>query len=101
MNEAQTRAELIDPQLKQSGWGEIEDSKILREYSFTAGKIQTGGKRAKPLKADYMLVYKNQKLADWEELKKSILQKAFNGELHETAKYNPNIRLYGSEIGMV
>lgn len=63
MNEAQTRAELIDPKLKQSGWGVAEDSKILREYYFTAGKIQTGGKRAKPLKADYVLVYKNQKLA--------------------------------------
>ena len=63
MNEAQTRAELIDPQLKQSGWGVAEDSKILREYYFTAGKIKTGGTRAKPLKADYVLVYKNQKLA--------------------------------------
>jgi len=63
MNEAETRAEIIDPKLKISGWGLAEDSKILREYYFTAGKIQTGGKRAKPLKADYVLIYKNQKLA--------------------------------------
>ena len=63
MNEAETRAELIDPKLKDSGWGEIEDTKILREYYFTIGKIQTGGDRAKPLKADYVLTYKNQKLA--------------------------------------
>jgi type I restriction enzyme R subunit len=63
MNEAETRAELIDPKLKDSGWGVIEDSKVLREYHITAGKIQTGGGRAKPLNADYILVYKGIKLA--------------------------------------
>jgi type I restriction enzyme, R subunit len=63
MNEAETRAELIDPQLKASGWGFIEDTKILREYNITAGRIQMGGKRAKPVIADYVLVYKGVKLA--------------------------------------
>jgi type I restriction enzyme, R subunit len=63
MNEAETRAELIDPKLKEAGWGVIEGSKILREYIITIGKIQTGGGRAKPLIADYVLVYKGIKLA--------------------------------------
>ncbi|WP_396194985.1 EcoAI/FtnUII family type I restriction enzme subunit R [Flavobacterium sp.] len=63
MNEAETRAELIDPQLKASGWGVIEDTKILREYNITAGRIQLGGKRAKPVIADYVLVYRGIKLA--------------------------------------
>lgn len=63
MNEAETRAELIDPKLKACGWGVIEGSKILREYYFTAGKIQTSGVRGKALKADYLLVYKGIKLA--------------------------------------
>ncbi len=63
MNEAETRAELIDPQLKACGWGVVEDSKILREYPITAGRIQTGGVRAKKLTADYVLVYKGIKLA--------------------------------------
>ena len=63
MNEAETRAELIDPKLKACGWGVIEGSKILREYNITAGKIQTGGIRAKKLTADYVLVYKGIKLA--------------------------------------
>ena len=63
MNEAETRAELIDPKLKEAGWGLIEGSKILREYIITIGKIQTGGGRAKPLIADYVLVYKGIKLA--------------------------------------
>lgn len=62
MNEAETRAELIDPKLKACGWGVVEGSKILREYSITAGKIQTGG-RGKKLTADYVLVYKGIKLA--------------------------------------
>jgi type I site-specific restriction endonuclease len=63
MNEAETRAELIDPKLKACGWGVVEGSKILREYNITAGKIQTGGVRAKKLTADYVLVYKGIKLA--------------------------------------
>ena len=88
MNEAETRAELIDPKLKACGWGVVEGSKILREYNITAGKIQTGGVRAKKLTADYVLVYKGIKLTmveakinNLEELKKSFLQKAFAGEL--------------------
>jgi len=64
MNEADTRAELVDPRLKAAGWGVVEDSKILREYKITLGKIQTGeSERAKPLIADYVLVYKSRKLA--------------------------------------
>ena len=63
MNEAETRAELIDPRLAVAGWGVTEGSKILREYKITIGRIQTGGGRAKPLIADYILVYKGIKLA--------------------------------------
>ena len=63
MNESETRAELIDPKLRACGWGVVEGSKILREYNITAGKIQTGGTRAKKLTADYVLVYKGIKLA--------------------------------------
>ena len=66
MNEAETRAELIDPALKASGWGIIERSRVLREYHITLGKIQTGGGRAKPLIADYILVHKGVKLAAME-----------------------------------
>ncbi len=66
MNEAETRAELIDPKLKACGWGVVEDSKILRERDvckITDGRIQAGGVRSKPLIADYILVYKGIKLA--------------------------------------
>ncbi|NLU37350.1 MAG: DEAD/DEAH box helicase family protein [Bacteroidales bacterium] len=66
MNESETRAELIDPKLKANGWGVTEGSKILRERNvckITEGRIQTGGRRSKPLIADYILVYKGIKLA--------------------------------------
>ena len=63
MNEADTRANLIDPKLKACGWGVVEDSKVLREYNITAGKIQTGGGRSTRIIADYVLVYKGIKLA--------------------------------------
>jgi hypothetical protein len=32
MNEAETRAEHIDPALKAAGWGVVEGSRILCEY---------------------------------------------------------------------
>ena len=62
MNEAEARAELIDPNLKACGWGVVEGSKILREYHITEGKIQTGCVRAKKLTADYILVFNGIKL---------------------------------------
>lgn len=63
MNESETRAEFIDLQLKASGWGVVEDSRVYREYHITDGRIQSGGKRGKPVIADYILAYKGVKLA--------------------------------------
>ena len=63
MNEAETRAEHIDPALKAAGWGIVEGSRILREYPITLGRIEGLGRRSKPLIADYVLVYRNHKLA--------------------------------------
>ena len=67
MNEAETRAEHIDPALKNAGWGVVDGSRISREYPITLGRIEgkSGGevRRGKPLCADYVLVYRNTKLA--------------------------------------
>ena len=63
MNEAETRAEHIDPALKAAGWGVVEGSRIRREYPITPGRIEGHGRRGKPLTADYVLVYRNPKLA--------------------------------------
>lgn len=66
MNEAETRAEHIDPALKAAGWGVVEGSRVLREHGITLGRLQGGGKRAKAEIADYVLVYRNTKLATLE-----------------------------------
>ena len=63
MNEADTRAELIEAKLKAAGWGVVPESRITREYPINAGEIRAGGVRAGKLKADFVLVYKNRKLA--------------------------------------
>lgn len=71
MNEAETRAEHIDPALALAGWGVQVGShnlsrhmtRIWREFSITAGRIEGGNKRGKALTADYVLEYKGIKLA--------------------------------------
>jgi type I restriction enzyme R subunit len=63
MNEAETRAELIDPALAAAGWGVMEGSRVRREYSIAPGRIEGRGRRGKQLKADYVLEYRNTKLA--------------------------------------
>ena len=104
MNEAETRAELIDPKLKACGWGVVEDSRILRERNvckITDGRIQTGGRRGKPLIADYILVYKGIKLAvveaksDELEVSEGVAQaKLYAEKLHLGTTYSAN----GKEI---
>src|SRR5262245_53854131 len=63
MNEAETRAEHIDPALKAVGWGVVEGSRIRREYPITLGRLEGHGRRGMPLRADYVLEYRNTKLA--------------------------------------
>ncbi len=61
-NEADTRAELIDPKLKAAGWSVVEQSFIRREV-ICPGIILTGGKRGPTVDSDYVLVYRGRKLA--------------------------------------
>ncbi len=63
MNEAETRAEHIDPALTAAGWGVVAGSRIRREYPITLGRIEGAGRRGKALTADYVLEYRNTKLA--------------------------------------
>jgi len=71
MNEAETRAELIDPALKTAGWGVIEHSRIRREV-IAPGRLVGNGKRAQADIADYVLVYRGEKLAVIEAKKRDL-----------------------------
>lgn len=62
MNEAETRAEHIDPALRAAGWGVVEGSRVRREYPVTLGRLEGNGRRGKPLTADYVLFYRDHKL---------------------------------------
>lgn len=62
-NEAQTRLDLIDPAIRAAGWGEVEGSRIDVEYKITVGRLVGSGRRAQPLSADYVLIYRNKKMA--------------------------------------
>ena len=106
MNEAETRAEHIDPALKAAGWGVAEGSKILREYFITPGRLEGFGKRGKADKADYILVYRNHKLAvveakAWnEKLSEGVGQaKKYAGKMNIRHTYSTNGQgIYGIDM---
>ena len=62
-NEAETRAELIDPVLSAAGWGQVENSRVAREYVIAPGRILGAGRPQKKLILDYLMLYRNRKLA--------------------------------------
>jgi type I restriction enzyme R subunit len=70
MNEAETKAELIEPKLKDSGWTAENNCRIFREFPITEAKV--GMRSSQGLKADYVLSYKNVKLAVIEAKKLSL-----------------------------
>ena len=76
MNEAETRAEHIDPALKAAGWGVVEGSRVRRELPITPGRIEGLGRRLKGLTADYVLEHRNTKLG-------VVEAKAWNAALTE------------------
>jgi type I restriction enzyme R subunit len=106
MNEAETRAEHIDPALKAAGWGVVEGSRIRREYPITLGRLEGRGRRGKALSADYVLEYRNTRLAvieakAWcEELTEGVAQaKNYAGKLAIRYTYSTNGRgIYGIDM---
>ncbi len=106
MNEAETRAEQIDPSLVASGWGVVAGSRIRREYPIAPGRIEGVGRRGKALAADYVLEYRNTKLAvieakAWDEaLTEGVAQaKNYAGKLAIRFAYATNGQgLYGIDM---
>jgi len=105
MNEAETRLELIDPALKAAGWGQVENSRIRCEV-IASGRLVGSGKRANPEKADYVLVYRGEKLAVIEAKKRDLpdtegLQQAKNyaQKLDTPFAYSTNgLRIYQQNL---
>jgi len=62
MNEAETRAELVDPALRAAGWGERAESRVRREM-IAPGRILGAGRRGEPTTADYVLEARGRRLA--------------------------------------
>lgn len=60
--EADTRANRIDPVLRDAGWGVVDGAHIHREL-ICPGRILAGGQRGAALSADYVLSYRGRKLA--------------------------------------
>ena len=58
MNEAQTKHDLIEPALREAGWGIVEGSRLRLEFPITKGRLIGQNRRATPLFADYVLEYK-------------------------------------------
>ena len=106
MNEAETRAEHIDPALAAAGWGVVEGSRVRREYPITLGRIEGHGRRSKALIADYVLIHRNHKLAiveakAWDEdVGEGVAQaKNYAGKLAIRHSYSTNGRsIYGIDM---
>ena len=106
MNEAETRAEHVDPALAAAGWGVVAGSRVRREYQITLGRLEGHGRRAKPEIADYLLEYRNTKLAvieakAWDKpLTEGVGQaKSYAGKLDVRFTYSTNGQgLYGIDM---
>jgi len=60
--EADTRANRIDPVLRDAGWGVVDGAHVHREL-ICPGRILGAGQRGTALSADYVLSYRGRKLA--------------------------------------
>src|SRR5947207_1243684 len=106
MNEAETRAEHVDPALAAAGWGRIDGSRIRREYQITPGRLDGHGRRGRAHTADYLLIYRNTKLAvveakSWDQaLTQGVAQaKDYAGKLQIRCAYATNGQgIYGVDM---
>ena len=106
MNEAQTEFEYIDPALKDAGWNVVEGSRVRKQFPISQGRLIGQGRRAKPLKADYVLQYKNRNLAVVEAKARDIYYTDGVGQAKDYAErlnirftYSTNgLRIYGIDM---
>ncbi|MDA9747620.1 DEAD/DEAH box helicase family protein [bacterium] len=87
-NEADTRADLIDPQLVAAGWGSNvnPETEIKREFLISPGQVSPGNNNKTRSVADYILIYKNRKLAVIEAKKEELDVSEGVGQAKDYAK---------------
>jgi len=106
MNEEQTKYDLIEPALRALGWGEVEGSKVWKEFPITQGRLIGQNRRAQPLKADYILQYKNRRIGVIEAKKRDNYYTDGVGQAKDYAErlnirytYATNgLRIYGMDM---
>ena len=99
MNESQTEFEYIDPALREAGWGVLEGSRVRKQFPITQGRLLGQGRKSQPLKADYLLEYKNRKLAIIEAKKRDLYYTEGVGQAKDYAD-RLNIRYTYSTNGL-
>jgi type I restriction enzyme R subunit len=103
--ESDTRADRIDPALAAAGWTTVAGAKIRREV-ICPGRIMAGGKRGDRLTADYVLMYRDQKLAVIEAKRAGLSHttglaqaKSYAGRLQARFAYSTNgLGWYGADM---
>ena len=103
MNEEQTKYDFINPALRKAGWGKIEGSRIRLEFPITKGRIvgrlpNGENRRTSVIKADYVLEYKNRRLAVIEAKAKDVYYTQGVGQAKDYAE-RLNIRYTYSTNG--
>ena len=63
---------MIDPALKEAGWGVAPESRVGREVVISPGRIEGAGRRATSDIADYILTFRGHKLAVVEAKKRDL-----------------------------
>ena len=107
MNEAQTKHDLIEPALREAGWGIVEGSRLRLEFPITKGRLIGQNRRATPLFADYVLEYKNRRIGIIEAKKRDLYYTDGVGtsqRLCRAFKYSfyyctNGLQIYGSRYG--
>jgi len=111
MNEEQTKYDYINPALRQAGWGEIEGSRIRLEFPITKGRIvgrlpNGENRRTSVIKADYVLEFKNRRLAVIEAKARDVYYTQGVGQAKDYAErlnirytYSTNgVQIYGMDM---
>ncbi|GHC48047.1 EcoAI/FtnUII family type I restriction enzme subunit R [Ulvibacter litoralis] len=106
MNEAQTKHDLIEPALREAGWGIVEGSRLRLEFPITKGRLLGQNRRATPLFADYVLEYKNRRIGVVEAKKRDLYYTDGVGQAKDYAErlnirftYATNgLQIYGMDL---